>query len=76
MIWWVARIVAVVALLGVASVISTPKGRLPLALRGLARLMHSDRGEPAAPMPAAAVPAWRRLLAFVLVLLAVVVAVI
>ena len=67
---WIARIIAVVALLCVAAAIATPPGRLPLALRGLQRILHRDQGrtEGASPQPQAS--AGRRFLAFVLVLLA------
>ena len=41
----IARLVAVVALLCVAGAIATPKGRLPLALRGLAKMLACDRGQ-------------------------------
>ena len=69
----IARIIFVIALLGGAAALATPKGRLPLALRGVCRILRKDRGETAAPADssAAKVPLWRRLLAFVLVLIAV-----
>ena len=81
---WIAKIVVVVALLGVAAAIATPKGRLPLALRGLKRLLDRDRGQSTAvecrgqsravdgnrKTPSAA----KRFLAFVLVLVAILVA--
>ena len=41
MVLQIARLVAVVALLCVAAAIATPKGRLPLALRGLAKMLKS-----------------------------------
>lgn len=71
--YWIVRIIAVVALLCVAAAIATPKGRLPLALRGLQRLLRKERGmsEPGAETEAS-VSAGRRLLAFVLVVLAAV----
>lgn len=68
-IYWILRIIAVVALLGVAAAIATPKGRLPLALRGLQRFLRKDRGQANAPDGEPVSPA-RRFLAFVLVLLA------
>ena len=58
------RIVAVLALVCVAAALATPKGRLPLALRGLAKLFRIRGGEQA-------VPVWKRAFAFVLVLLAI-----
>ena len=72
---WIAKIVVVVALLGVAAAIATPKGRLPLALRGLKRLLDRDRGQPRAADGNRNVPsAAKRFVAFVLVLLAILVA--
>ncbi len=78
LLYWVVRIVLVVALLGVAAAISTPRGRLPLALRGLKRMMRQDRGEKAttATDSGVSVPTWKRLIAFILVLAAVVIALI
>ena len=38
----IARLVAVLALVCVAAAIATPKGRLPLALRGLAKMLGKD----------------------------------
>ena len=72
------RFVAVIALLGFAAMLVTAKGRLPLALRGIRKILRKDAGRPAeAPeTTAAAIPAWRRGLAFVLVLLAFLVAVV
>ena len=69
MVLQIARLVAVLALLCVAAAIATPKGRLPLALRGVARIF-GVRGEEQT------VPAWKRAVAFVLVLFAVLLALI
>ena len=63
------RICAVIALVCVAAAMATPKGRLPLALRGVAKLFRISGEEQT-------VPAWKRLLAFVLVLLAILLALI
>ena len=72
------RICAVVALLCVAAAIATPKGRLPLALRGLAKMLgkdgiqtfeHSEHSNIQVSLA-------RRLLAFSLVLLAILLALI
>ena len=74
---WLLRVFAVVALLGAAAALATPRGRLPLALRGLQRLVRQDRGE--APDRSEdrgkAVPFGRRLVALLLLLAAVAVAV-
>ena len=85
----IARLVAVLALLCVAAAIVTPKGRLPLALRGLAKMLN------AVPSPSrrqalpgdpryhtsrrdgdGTVSAGKRILAFILVLLAILLALI
>ena len=74
------RICAVLALVCVAAALATPKGRLPLALRGLAKMLARDRGQ----MQSTAVDGCRlqsvsggkRLLAFLLVLLAILLALI
>ena len=80
----IARLVAVLALLCVAAAIATPKGRLPLALRGLAKLLQgckvaefqgSSTLQPCNPgtlKPSA----WKRGFAFFLVLLAILLALI
>ncbi len=65
----ILRVVAVLALLGVAAAIATPKGKLPLALRGVYRIVKRDLGESAAD-GSDKVSMWRRLLAFALVLAA------
>ncbi len=67
------RVVVVIALLCIAAAVATPKGRLPLALRGVYRIMKRDRGESAAE-GAERVSTWRKLLAFALVLAAIAVA--
>lgn len=70
----IARVVLVVALMGAAAALATPKGRLPLALRGVQRILRRDRGLPVRPDAPSVVSTARRLLAFVLVLGAVVLA--
>ena len=60
----ISRLVAVLALLCVAAAIATPKGRLPLALRGMAKLFKIQGEE-------LTVPLWKRLLACALVIFAV-----
>ena len=63
-------VVLIIALLGVAAALATPPGRLPLALRGVYRILKKDRGESAAPPNSGPAPLWRRILAFFLVLIA------
>ena len=76
----ITRLVAILALLCVAAAIATPKERLPLALRGVAKLLARDRGQ--AQSTAAdsrrlqSVSAGKRFLALLLVLLAILLALI
>ena len=76
----IARLVAVLALLCVAAAIATPKGRLPLALRGVAKLLARDRGQAQSTAVDGcrlqSVSAGKRTLAFLLVVLAVILALI
>ena len=70
------RFVLVIALLVFAALLATEKGRLPLALRGLKRVLRKDLGgaAPVEPDPPG-VSARKRLIAFVLVLAAFVIAI-
>ena len=63
------RMILVLALVIVAAALATPKNRVPLALRGILRILRKDKGM-SASQPPAPVPAWKRLLAFVLIILA------
>ena len=74
----IARLVAVLALLCVAAVLATPKGRLPLALRGLAKLLRNDdiRTFEHSEHSNIQISPARRLLAFFFVLLAILLALI
>lgn len=75
---WIAKIVLVVALLGVAAAVATPRGRLPLALRGVKRMMRQDRGETGAD-PAdrgERVSGKKRFFAFLLVIIAIIVTIV
>ena len=65
------RIVAVIACLCVAAAIATPKGRVPLALRGMLKMLRKDLGTSAPEERVQGVSARRRVVAFLLVLLAV-----
>ena len=63
-------VVLIIALLGAAAALATPPGRIPLALRGVYRILKKDRGECAALPSSGPAPLWRRILAFFLVLIA------
>ena len=72
--WRVWRFIPVVALLGVAAYLLVDKSKLPLALRGLKKVLGN--AAPAEPGDAPPVPAWKRWLAFALILVAFLLAVI
>ena len=79
MAFQIARLMAVVALLCAAAAIATPKGRLPLALRGLAKVLKKDglqSNDRTIEQSSIRVSSARRLLAFLLVLLAILLALI
>ena len=80
MVLQIARLVAVLALLGAAAAVATPKGRLPLALRGVAKLLARDRGQTQSTAVdgcrVRSVSGGKRAFAFALVVLAVVLALI
>ena len=65
----IVRIIAVIALVCVAGALVTPKGRIPLAFRGVAKLFKISSEEQK-------VPDWKKLVAFILVLGAIALAVI
>ena len=62
-----ARVIVVIALLIVAACLATPPGRVPLALRGLKRILNRDSGVAEDTGASAASPR-RRFFAFLLVL--------
>ena len=73
----IARLVLVLALLIVAAVLATPPGNLPLALRGVYKILKRDGALPHGDVrDEGRAPLWKRLLAFVLVLIALGLAVI
>jgi len=75
MVEWIVRIVLVVGLLALSALLATPRGRLPLALRGLRRMLRRDAGLPEKEKrDGEEVPTFRKILAFVLVLVAVLIA--
>ena len=63
-----------VALLGIAAYLLVDKSKLPLALRGLKKVLGNAASDAARGAPP--VPAWKRWLAFVLILVAFLLAVI
>ncbi len=72
--WRVYRFIPVVLLLGFASFLLVDKSKLPLALRGLKKVLGGAASS-AAPAASSPVPAWKRLLAFFLILAAFLLAV-
>ena len=67
-LWRVYRFIPVVLLLGFAAWLLVDKSKLPLALRGLGKMLGTRMT--VASTSIAAVPPWKRLLAFVLVVVA------
>ena len=72
--WRVWRFIPVVALLGIAAYLLVDKSKLPLALRGLKKVLGNAASDAARGAPP--VSAWKRWLAFVLILVAFLLAVI
>ena len=68
MVFQALRVAAVLALLCAAALLATPPGRLPLALRGLAKITGRNPDQNAVSK----VSLFKRLLASVLVLVAVI----
>ena len=71
--WRIYRFIPVVLLLGIAAYLLVDKSKLPLALRGLKKVLGT--AAPAAPRDAPPIPVWKRLLAFALILIAFLLAV-
>jgi len=67
----IARVAAVVLLLAAAALAATPRGRMPLALRGLWRVMRRDGAVAGGAQSGEPVGVARRILAFALVIAAV-----
>ena len=63
------RMILVLALVIAAAALATPRNRVPLALRGILKILRKDRGITAS-QPPAPVPAWKRFLSFVFIILA------
>ena len=75
--WRVWRFIPVVLLLGFAAYLLVDKSKLPLALRGLKKVLGAAaQPRQGAVAPAQPVPLWKRLLAFVLILIAFVLAIV
>lgn len=70
----VLKVIAVIALLVLAAMLATPKGRLPLALRGINKLLRRDGAS--TNQSSVVTPTWKRLIAFILVVLAAILAMI
>lgn len=69
------RVFAVIAILALAALAASDRNRLPLALRGLRKILDADRSrENAAPSTPAPVSRKRRFVAFLLVVAAIVLA--
>lgn len=72
----IVRIVGVLALVAVAAVLLTPKGRVPLALRGLSRMLGKDANKSISGACEREVPFRRRFLGMLLIAFAFALAVI
>ena len=70
------RFVLVVALLAVAAALLTDRARLPLALRGLQRMLRRDAGLGASAPSQPTASTGRRMMAFILIIAAVLIAVV
>lgn len=70
MVFEIFRMVLVIVLLGVAAAILTPKGRVPLALRGILRTVASDGAKIDERGRKGAVSWWRKCVALLLVFIA------
>lgn len=69
------KVFLVIGLLALAAVISSDKGKLPLALRGLKKILAADRGEKNAASPEKVRPSGlKRFIAFLLVVAAIAIA--
>lgn len=69
------RFIAVIACLGLAAALATPRGRVPLALRGLKKMLRADAGMRPEDQSPSGVSSVRRLFAFSLIVVAFAVAV-
>lgn len=65
-----ARVITVIVLVVSAAVLTTPPNEIPLALRGLAKLLGREQPK----REVVPVPVWKKLLAFALVIIAFILA--
>lgn len=70
----IVKIAAVVIFLGFAAMFATPKGRLPLVIRNLKKVLYKNREAKLEENREECVPYWKRLLSFVFVIIAVLIA--
>ena len=63
-----AKAAAVIAVLTIAAVLASPKGKLPIALKGLKKILRDETGN---KENESAPEVWKRILAFVLTAIAV-----
>ena len=64
-----ARVIGVIALVVTAGFLATPPNKVPLAMRGILRLLRKDEALP--PQGGVSrVPIWKKVLSFTLVVLA------
>lgn len=72
-LFWALRVCGVIVLLWLAAYVATPPGRASLPLRGLARVLRKDSGV-SGEEPPLRVSWTRRFIAFLIVLVAVLMA--
>lgn len=68
------RVLVVIGLVVGAAVLATPPNKVPLALRGLVRILRRDAGSFGAGATPGVVPLWKKLLSFALCVLAFIIA--
>lgn len=74
-IFELVRVLVVIGLVVGAAVLATPPNKVPLALRGLMRILKKDsKSADTASLSGQAVPSWKKLLSFGLCILAFVLA--
>lgn len=68
------RVIVVIGLVVFAAVLATPPNKVPLALRGLMRILKKDRSVERESVSRPVVPVWKKLTSFALCLLAFILA--